>query len=514
MKVNKKSLLYGTVILTAANFIVRILGFIYRIFLSRMIGAQGMGVIQLIFPVYMITITLTATGIPVAVSRIIAQRKAIGDDLGIKRTLRIAITAIIIIGSIISLLVLLNVDMIATQILHEPRTHSALMVFFPCIIVTGLGAVLKGYFYGTKNIHPPAISEIVEQLIRIVFVLVLLVSFSDLNIEMYAVIVVLGMVIGEFTSLFYLHYHYHRHSKNACSSMRTPSKFALLKEVASIAAPVTFTRFISTLMMSLNAILIPQKLMSAGLSNSEAVGLFGIVSGMVMPLLFFPFTLISALSVIIIPNLSESVMLKNWSNIRDKISKSILLTCLTAFCCMGLLFPLGYPIGIVLYKEPAVGKYLGLLLWSLPFICLQHSLSSILNGLEKQNRAAMHFIIGGAIQLTCTYFLIPSLGIMGFVIGFMTSSILVTILNLWVIIPLTKLRIRWVAWFVKPACAAYAMALMIYVSYAFLNKNGISAALSMIFSTFVGLAMLSITLIIIGAMPSWLVKEVKKKVRR
>lgn len=514
MKVNTKSLLYGTFILTAANFIVRILGFIYRIFLSRMIGAQGMGLVQLIFPVYFITVTLTSSGIPVAVSRIVAQRKAIHDERGIKRTVFLASILVAIIGTAVSLLVVLNANTIAVDILQDVRTKNALLIFFPCILITGIGAILKGYFYGTKNIHPPAFAEIAEQLVRIIFVSGLLLYLSSFSEDTSVIIVILGMVIGELASLLYLHYHYRQSTKNYYRSVQTPSVTSMFRHIGTIAVPVTVTRFIHTLMMSLNAILIPQRLMASGLTNHEAVGLFGIVSGMVMPLLYFPFTLISALSVIIIPNLSENVMLKNWSEILNKISKSIMITCLTAFMCMGLLLPLGHPIGVVLYKQPAVGKYLEILVWSVIFLCLQHSMSSILNGLGQQNRAAVHFMIGGFIQLTCTYFLVasPHFGIMGFIIGFMASSIIVTLLNGISVIQTTGLKIKWLDWIIKPAAASYFMALIIRTVFISLTGNGTSYAFALAASVLVGLIVLMLVLLAIGSLPSWLMKEVKKKV--
>ncbi len=513
MKFNTKSLLYGTLILTAANFIVRFLGFIYRIFLSRMIGPQGMGLIQLIFPVYMITVTLTASGIPIAVSRIVAQRKAINDEQGVRRVVRIALLLVTFIAFFLSGLILLNADTIAANVLHDARTRIPLMVFFPSIFIAGCSAIFKGYFYGLKNIHPSAFSEIIEQIIRIMLVTGILLSFPSLGTGASVTVVVLCMVIGELCSLLYLHARYHKHIAKKYASPATPSNMMLSKQIFLIAVPVTLTRLISALMMSANSILIPQRLMVGGMPQHEAIGTFGIISGMVMPLLFLPFTLISALSVIIIPNLSENVMLKNWTMIRDKISKSIFITCLTALPCMGLFISLGAPIGLALYRQPAVGNYLIPLAWAIIFICLQHNLSSILNGLGKQNRAAVHFIIGGLVQLGCTYFLVadPAFGIYGFIIGFILSGILVASLNLTAVIRIAKLPFQWNKWIVKPASASCLMALAIRLLFILLMRLGFSYTLSLAIALPVGFTVLAFALLALGSIPFWLIKEIRKK---
>ena len=241
-------------------------------------------------------------------------------------------------------------------------------------------------------------------------------------------------------------------------------------------------------MNAANSILITKRLIISGIEVNEAISLFGIMSGMVMPLLFLPFTLTSALSMVIIPNLSENVTLKNWSDIRTKISKALFLTSLTALPSSAVLISLSNPIGNILYKEPDVGKYLAIPAFFLLFFCAQHSTSGIMNGLGKQNRAAIHFIIGGIIQIACTYFLvsIPEMGIHGYIIGFAASSILISLLNLYVIVRLTSLKIRLMQWLIEPALASVAMGLTAFLTYHCLINYNFSDAFSLILSVILG----------------------------
>ena len=358
MKLNKKSLIYGTLILTGANFFVRILGFVYRILLSRILEAQGMGLFQLVFPVYLISAAITGSGIPVAVSRLVADYKASGKLSTARKIVSISLILVVLISTIICLILVLNIGLISKKILGDERTVVIIYALLPCIIISGICSIFRGYFYGIKNIHPPALSEIMEQIVRMSFVIIILYKLSPLKYEQASAIAAFGMGLGEIASVLFLGLRYKKPLKKYPPKYRSISSNNLFIKIVAIAFPITSTRVISSLMTATNSILIPKRLIVSGLQASEAISLFGIISGMVMPLLFLPFTLTNALSMVIIPNLSENIALKNWSDIRNKISKALFLTSLTALPSSAALIALAHPIGTILYKEPQVGKYL------------------------------------------------------------------------------------------------------------------------------------------------------------
>lgn len=503
MKINTKSLLYGTMILSIANFIVRLLGFAYRVFLSRMIGPQGMGLVQLVFPVFHIAITLTVAGIPIAVSRLISEKNVKHDIYGMQRTMTVAITIVTVISTTLTLLALFNLDFITRVIIKDERTKGALFILFPNVIFIGLGAALKGFFYGRKDIHPPAVAEIIEQLMRMAVAIGLIYWLVPKdNYTLAAILVMLGTVFGEITSLLFLHTRYHKaknhllsqnkYFKSSASSKRTQvsdTTKQIAGAITAIALPITATRLINSLMSAANAILIPQRLMAGGMVREQAVGLFGIVSGMVMPLMFLPFTITNALTVIIIPNLSESLAMNRWKDIQNKISKAIRLTCYIAFPTTALLASLGKAIGDLLYQQPLVGTFLIPLSYSLLFHSLQHTCSGILNGLGKQNRAALHFMAGSSIQLFCTWFLLanPSIRIWGMVIGFTLSSLVVSTANLTTVLKTAKMPFRFLDWILKPGVAALLMGFSTGILFHLLTSIQIPTVLNLIVSAVAGL---------------------------
>lgn len=500
LKQNRNSLLYGTFILTAANIFVRLLGFAYRIFLSRAMGPEGMGVYQLIMPINFISFALVTSGIPVAVSRLVAQRKALGDLKGVRRVFILSLTLSIFISLLISLVVLLNINWISIVLLKEPRTRAALFVFFPCIIVIAIDSVLKGYFYGMKDFHHPAFAEIVEQISRIILVFILLNYMPYSSVTAQVAIASLGMVIGEMASVLYLNYYYRKKPRYLITSRYTLSAIHIFNSILKIAVPITGIRLLSSAISSANSILVPRRLMAAGVASKDAVSTFGIISGMVMPLLFLPFAVTNALSMVMIPNLSEDMIQNKWPNIRSKISKAIQITSLTAFPSAALLFSIARPLGILLYRQELVGVFLEPLACFAGLHGLQHTLGGILNGLGKQNRVAIHFVIGGLVQIFCTWFLVanPKLKIYGFIIGFITNTLIVFTLNLITVVTTTSISIQWTEWFVKPAFSSILMASVLRLSYLMLIENGYKIAFSLLCSVIIGFATLIISLYATG----------------
>jgi stage V sporulation protein B len=146
LKINTKSILYGTLVLTIANFIVRLMGFAYRVVLSRVIGPQGMGLVQLVSPVFHIAITLTVAGLPVAVSRLVSEKKAKGDVKAVQRTLQLALLLAASISIIIVTAALLNLDFLTDKIIKDSRTKAALFILLPSIIFHKPGSNPKRLF--------------------------------------------------------------------------------------------------------------------------------------------------------------------------------------------------------------------------------------------------------------------------------------------------------------------------------------------------------------------------------
>ncbi|NLB41175.1 MAG: hypothetical protein GX815_02765, partial [Clostridiales bacterium] len=438
----------------------------------------------------------------------------------------VALSLVTIISTTLTIIGLFNLDFISQVIVKDERTKWALFIVFPCVIFIGLGATLKGFFYGQKNIHPPALAEIIEQLTRMAVAISLIFWFTPKdNFALAAVLVMLATVFGEISSLLFLHTRYGSFKRDLRSQeksnphyihkslFKTDSIGKIARSIAGITLPITATRLINSLMLAANSILIPQRLMASGMIREDAIGLLGIVSGMVMPLMFLPFTITNALTVVIIPNLSERMAMKRWEDIQDKINKAIHLTCIIAFPSTALLASLGQPIGDLLYKQPLVGTFLIPLSYCLVFYAIQHTCSGILNGLGKQTRAALHFMIGSVIQLLCTFFLLanPTIRIWGMLVGFFLSALIVSIANLTTVMKTANMSFRLLEWILKPGFAALLMGFFTTTIYRLLNSIGSPVLLSLIISTILGFSLFLLCLWAINGMPTPITIKNKKK---
>jgi len=497
-------MVYGTIILSAANLIVRLLGFAYRVFLSKMIGPQGLGLVQLTYPVFNIAITLTITGIPVAVSRLISEQNIKSDIEGMRRTMAVSIALVGILSACIAILSLFNLDFISRSIVKDERTKGALFVLFPCSILISLSATLKGFFYGYKKIHPPALAGIIEQIMRMAVSIGLICwLMPGDDFALAAVLVMSGTIFGETASLLLLHKNYVQTVKklgyNEKLQLTIKSIKASISSLLAIALPITVMKLLNSLMSAANSVLIPQRLMAGGLSQGEAVAMLGVFSGMVMPLLFLPFTITNALTVIIIPNLSESRVMNRWKDIQNKIYKAVKLTCYIAFPATALLASIGKPIADLLYQNSMAGTLLIPLSYILPVFALQHTSSGILNGLGKQKKAAIYSMAGSFIQLLCTWFLAanPKILVWSMAIGFTLSSLIVCSANIITLLKTAKMTFRLTDWLVRPGIASMLMGFSTGMVYNILSSSLVSLLPRIIISAGSGLLAFIIGLILL-----------------
>jgi stage V sporulation protein B len=497
----KNSILQGAFVLTVSSILVRLLGFAYRIILSRRIGPEGMGILQLIMPVLFTSLALVSAGIPLAVSKLVAHRRALGDFYGIRKVLFTALGLVISLSLLVCFVLVLKVNWIAYGILKEPRVRGGLLAIYPAIIMMSVSAVFKGYFYGVKNFYPPAISEIIEELITIILIFYFLDRTNHLDISVQVTVAALAIVIGELSSLLYLNYSYYRTPKDLPLTRTQATSPHPLMNILKLSGPITLVRLVSSLGTSLSSILIPQRLVASGITQSQAMSTLGILNGMVSPLMFLPFTFVGSLAVVMIPNLSEELARNNWSRVSSKISKAIYTTTIAALPFGALMMALANPIGILLYKQNEVGHLLGILAYFSGINAVSYTLSAILNGLGYQNKSAIFAIIGTGIEIIFIYFLValPNLRIYGYIIGFFVSSLIVLSLQLITLHKVSRVKILWSEWFLKPTLASLLTASLIRLIYITLFKGIYSLSISFAISIFMGIILYTFILYIMDS---------------
>ena len=370
--------------LTALAAVSQGLSFCYRVALSRLVGAEVMGLYQLLMPVCSVLLSLTAVGLTAAMSNLSSQYLALGNGKGVAQTRRMCLTALGVGLLPVSAAVVAFYDPISVYLLGDARTQLGLLLLLPCILLTGVENLHKHFFYGTGNIRPPAAVELCEQFIRTGAVLGLLVVFLPQNPERTVGLIVTGMILCELFSAVTLLLLARRHLNRAGGLTGAPLEHRQLnRRIASIAVPIGLTSLLGNLMGSATSVLIPQRLVHAGAEVSEAMSAFGVLCGMTLPMLCLPTAFIGALGLVLVPKLAEGAALGQRGLVQHRVDRSMLATSVLILPAMAFLVVLGPTLGAALFREPTVGRSILPLSVGVLLSCYQSVLASALNGVGR-----------------------------------------------------------------------------------------------------------------------------------
>lgn len=500
----KNTIIGGTIILSTANLLTRILGFLYQVYISRKLGPEGMGVIQLALPVFMVTAALVSSGIPLAVSRLTAlnYRTRSSDDKFDSSILKKAITIAILLSAPLGIILFIFAEPISIHLLGDIRCSLALSVFAPLPVIMALSAAIKGWFLGKKRIYPTAFAEIVEQIIRISVVILtlnLIAGSNGYNFKEAAALITFGMLAGEAAGLAFIllcrksetdnkrkmHFYSFDKGIDSITGRLLPIYNSGYNDILKIAVPVTLARLLSSLLNGVNAVIIPRLLIRFGLTAAEATSEYGLLIGMALPLIFMPFIVTGALSRVLIPGISEAA--DNSKLLINRITKAFALSIAAALYSTAILYALAIPIGEVIYHQARVGEYVRMMSYTLLPLNLSVISSSMLNALGKQKQNAVFALIGGVLQLAMTVILVPMIGITGFITGFMINILTGLILRM----ILLKMEIGSLGFLCKlmpiPILTAAAGMLLIPLLYSGLTSISIINEISLLLCAVINL---------------------------
>ena len=470
MKWDPASVRYGTLLLTITGLVNQLLGFVYRILLSRLVGAEVMGLYQLVMPVFSVLLSVTAIGLTAAVANLTAEYRALGREGAAEQVLRRCLVLLACLLVLPTLALLVFSDPISVYILGDARTRLGLLLLPPCVLLTGVENLHKHAFYGAGLVRPPAFSEVLEQVVRTCAVLGLLLLFLPQNPERTVGLIVAGMVICEVFSACTLTLLWHRRQGGGGERERGR---VLDRRIAKVALPVAATALLGNLMGSACAVIIPQKLVE-GMEVSQAVSAFGVLFGMSLPMLGLPTAFISALGLVLMPKLSQAAALGRWQEVRRRVSGAMLAT--SVLMLPAMLAVLGPDLGVLLFREPTAGAYLPPLAVSVALSCYRSVLACSLNGVGRQAAAARNALLAGAAELGLTALTvgIPGVGLKGYVLSALVSELLGVVLNLVSLCRAAGLRPEFFRWLTAPGLAALLMGLDVNLLFQVLQDQGLS----------------------------------------
>lgn len=393
-----------------------------------------MGIYQLLSPVLALSFSLTAAGYQTAISKFVAEGAA-REKHASYRPLLAGLSISIPLSVLCCSVVYAGSDTIASALLLEPRTASMLRILAFSIPLSAVHSCVNGYFYGIKKTGIPAASQLFEQCCRVGCVYaVSAYAFSQGNTPTINV-AVLGLTVGEFFSMLLsmgaMYLWYVKDRPTAALRSGTPvGTVTVYRQLLGMALPLTANRIVLNLLQSVEAVSIPARLRLYGYDNATALSVYGVLTGMAMPLIFFPNAITNSVSVLLLPIISEAYALGDMEAVRKATVRTIKYCTLLGFLCMGCFLLLGRFAGNYLFNSALAGHFIVTLSFICPFIYLDTTLSSILQGLGMAGRIFLMNVFCLIIRLGFVFLAVPRYGITGYLWGMLASQMVLCVLYL------------------------------------------------------------------------------------
>lgn len=394
--------------------------FILRGFYSRMLGAEGMGLLSLGFGIHGVMLTVATAGLGVATSKIVSQYIEKEDYGAVYKSMKISINSVILLSLVVLLLTFLFAEWIAERILGDIRVSTSICCLAPSILFMGISYCLKGYFYATRKVSIPASSEFVEQAVKVTLIFTMLKFFLPKGIEYGCTAVFIGITIGEFSSCLYLTLFFLAEKKNPNFST---DRTCIGREIFKISFPAMLTSLFGSTLRMQEEVLTVSALKSFGMSHNDATGCLGVIHGMVIPMLFFPLNLIGSVNTLLVPEISRANACGNRERLKSKIKK-IYISGFVISVIVLLIFQI-YPreLSWLIYKNISIVPYIKILSVIIPLMFAESLSCAILNGLGKQTTILFCSLSDAIMRIVGIIILVTQKGVKGLFLIFIISGI-------------------------------------------------------------------------------------------
>ena len=466
-----QSFVEGALILMIANILVKVIGAVFKIPLNYLLGDEGMGYFGTSYTVYNWLFIIATAGMPVAISKMVAEAKAKGKNAEAHKIFTVSYRLLAIIGIVGFAFLFFGAEACAS-IMARPNAAKGIKALSPAILFVAIMSVYRGYFQGQQNMLPTAISEVCEALGKLVFGYGLAMLFISQGIEMAAAGAVFGVSAGGFLALASLAIIHFKNRKKIlpCSKSDTCSKseFTILKNLVKIAIPITIGASVFSLTSIIDAAMIMRRLQNAaGFSYDVANSLWGAYTGKSITMFNLVPTLITAISISIVPTISSAFAIKDSRKVQETTSSSLKITILlTAPCAVGMSILAG-PILQLIFHSTTAQSTLSILAYAIVFVSLVSLTNAILQATGHAVTPVIHMVAGGIVKIIVNYFLVgyPSINIAGAPIGTILCYFVILVLNLISIKKIMNIKYDFVSLVLKPVISVIVMAIVVIAVY-------------------------------------------------
>ncbi|MCI3919165.1 stage V sporulation protein B [Paenibacillus sp. TRM 82003] len=471
---SQSSFMRGTFVLSVAAFINRILGFISGMFVARVLGAEGIGLLMMAQPLVPLVITITELGLPVAISKLVAEADAKGEHAKVRRILHVSLAVTGALSVALTTAALLGSEWIASIMLSDQRAYYAMLAITPIAPVVAISAVLKGYFRGKQRMKTIAASDVLEHTVQIALVLALVHILMPYGIAYAAAGAMAAAVVSEAISLLFLmtSYKLNGEAKSPGETWMNNLKKGrkLFAELLTIGLPTTGHGVIHSVYGAFQPLLITSTLALAGIGTALATKQFGLLAGYAFPLLYMPSFITHSLSTALIPAISEAAANKNGLLMHERMDQAMRLGLVIGAPATVILFEWATPLTTLIYNAPEAGLLLKILA---PMFFLHYfdaPLHAILLGLGRANASLVNYVVATAFKALAIFVFGSEFGIVGVAYGLGFGFVVLMLLNFMSISSL--IGFYWdIGQYVKVGLCMVVMALTGQWSFGFLMET-------------------------------------------
>ncbi len=491
----KQTFMKGALILMVANIIVKVIGAAFKIPLTYILGEEGMALFSTSYNVYTWLFIVATAGIPVAISRMISETYAKKNYQEVERIRKVSFLLLSVIGIAGTLILFFGAELFS-ELLDNPDAKMGIMAISPAVLFVSFMSAYRGYFQGHQNMLPTAVSEVSEALGKLVIGFLCAYLLLPKGVVYSSAGAVFGVAMGGllgFGTLF-VAFNFKKKNNTPQSIGFVRSRGTILKELISIAVPITIGASVFSLTSLIDVAMIMRNLQSSGFSYREAKILYGSYTGYAVPLFNLPPTLISAITISLVPTISKALAQKDITTARSTTANSILITLLFSLPCALGMSVLSRPILDLVYNNTNASGTLTVLSLAIVFVSLVMVTNAILQSAGKEKIPVINMLIGGACKIIINNYLVknPDINIIGAPIGTIVCYAVILVLNLICLWRVIRIKFPFVQYVVKPVISACLMAVGAYFVYDFAGVVGGKIALIVSIAAGAGIYVLSL----------------------
>lgn len=448
MRQKSKLFLINGAILTSTSLLMKFAALIFNIYISNQIGSEAVGVFSLVMAVYLFFITVATSGLNIAVTVIVSEKFALNKNQQAIKAIRTCIFFSLLLGIAAGGLILLFSDFITSKCLHNMVSSRPLFYIAIGLPFIAMSSCISSYFATIRKAYKNAISQVFEFTIKMFATIILLKINISNGVEAICISLILADVISEicsFTLIFILYIIDIKLKK-----LEDIRSFGQRINILKIAFPVAVTSYIRSGLSTLKQLIIPTQLEKSGISCSRALSQYGMINGMVLPVITFPTVFTDSYSMLLIPEFSTYVAQKNYKAINYIANKIFKITCAFTMCICSIFFIFSNDLGLAIYNNIEIGYYFKIFTPFIFFMYMDHIIDCILKGLNKQFGVMCCNILDLSITTCFIYFLLPVLGIKGYVLSIFFSEVLNFSISLFQLFKYSGIKPNLIDWIVVP----------------------------------------------------------------